>query len=1778
MSKQTRLIAILASVIIAVAFVAPVVVAQGGGRTAAPALPFPGEPQQEATSDTGGIAILSAGTSGISGAANWLLTQQDVSGGFPWTPGGALTSNTQGPTGQGPLKAYQHDGDSAYLNSAIATGNYLVPNYPRTYSDGDPRFATHDPLFLEDLSLVTGDATYADFTQANFWDKLAAGTYGEGNDMDAAAFGAAVVSGRAGQGIVELSPWDLSATAIAAHMAGETAIRDDLMNAILDGLEATTIAGGYDVIGLAGAVWASAVTGVDLDPAAGIYASADTTADLAVILAGMTTTANDGAWLWSSTADPGDATNGDTQTTAYAVIALNAHDRSTYLGQIARGVAFIRSLQQSSGQFLAYPTASPSASGSVEVHAEALTALVTVAPDAVCVDDDFAGSNFGDAVSGAGCGMGTLTFGYDAFDNLRSGIDGVGNSTVNVASGTYYESITFDAGFDKDNLTISGNASNRPVVTGGVHFAQTATLDGLTLENLYIKGVASGGNGVVDMDNSGVINDFAMNNCVIDGENVSGRHGFLGQNLGQSFAITNTEFKDILGWAVMDIDSGSGDGGNGQLLTTVTFANNNIHDSNGSVALRGNAADRTNAVNVYGNTWNDIGGNGGETGEHWAAVEINHADTANVYENIVYGVQQGAYGEGQALQLWDVGILDLHNNDFTGNAQGIFVYGGSTGGGYGGPYAVPGGSIYDNRIAGNADYGINVDPVATGGPLDASGNAWGTNTPGDVAAQVSANVDYTPWLDTDTDIDPGTPGFQGDFSTLHVDDDSPQSGSASYVQEGIDLVTASTVIVHPGLYPGSLTIAKPLTLACANAGVPVTGRTAGSASESIIDLSGNASGIVINSGGVTVDGCDIVGDADTNHGIYIAAGSNSLSSFSVANNFIHGMALENSSNDSVYSYGILADAKASAVGPFGLISDLVIEGNKIYAIGGAAMPAGNLPGGTTPAVSGGLGISLHEIDGANAGDGATITGNIFETIHDGLSGSDPAFGTAVSIAESGLGPSSGASVTGNKYADTTIGLFIFANTSSVSEANGDFSNVPVLVLNGSGLATIDEPALVPYAHSNLLTDLEPTLPGSEGYFVKIQTAIDASDPGASVTVTNGIFRENVVVDKSLTLQAKEGHNPIIDGDTDLDTIPDGSVITIAANEVVIDGFEIRNGYNGITGETSASAIQNNVIHDNLNIPGSAGVGVLLWGENDQNAIGGNEIFHNDRQGIFIGFSDDSKVSNNNSITNNRIYSNGLYREANGPDESEYGIQLWNADGSIINYNEIFDHHDWYFGQGIYLTASDGNAIFDNDIYDNNYGVSVYLSSSDTYLAGNIIHDNAVNGLTIFDEGSASTLVNFNQFCRNAEYGVQHAGFGNNVAEIDATYNWWGSASGPGPVGPGTGDHVSEGVVFLPWNTIPPTDGPCHINSIHVQKYEDVDGSGDKSDDEPGLNDWVMTLYDDQGQEVMSDSTHTVGYEDGWVFFEDLPSGEYTVCETVKPGGWANSDPGSDPPCKSITVTDGSLGPGPGPLFTFIDHPGNDEYRFTLLGVNIWALASMDLGSADLGSIDLGSIDLTEESLRSQLSEPWLCVLDRLTLDPDVEVNPEELLDLPGIIEWDVSEGFDNGLFYLTLESDYLEGPLGLGIKTWRGSGGYSTATGFIGCGSGPTVLFGNYRRGSITIIKEANKKAHTWEFTGDLGDFTLASSGSQTFSDLASNTYTVAEVPTSFPDQYWALLNVTCVDEESQPVEGVVADLDNFSADIPLKPGQHLTCTFFNERADLEEEIHRQYLPLVLKK
>lgn len=88
----------------------------------------------------------------------------------------------------------------------------------------------------------------------------------------------------------------------------------------------------------------------------------------------------------------------------------------------------------------------------------------------------------------------------------------------------------------------------------------------------------------------------------------------------------------------------------------------------------------------------------------------------------------------------------------------------------------------------------------------------------------------------------------------------------------------------------------------------------------------------------------------------------------------------------------------------------------------------------------------------------------------------------------------------------------------------------------------------------------------------IQAAIDFASNGDTLVVGDGVFNEHVIVNKSITLT--HSSSPIIDGGGN------GDVVTISVDGTTLDGFEIRNGANGIVVTAANSVtVTNNNVHD-----------------------------------------------------------------------------------------------------------------------------------------------------------------------------------------------------------------------------------------------------------------------------------------------------------------------------------------------------------------------------------------------------------------------------------------------------------------------------------------------------------------------------------------------------------------------------------------------------------------------
>jgi hypothetical protein len=290
-------------------------------------------------------------------SGQWLLDRQRPDGSFPNSVGDpdvVSFANVQAPSGLGMLSSWYATENQAFLDSAVAAGDYLLANF-ELFPDNSPRIRSFDPLFFVRLSEASGDPQYATFIQDNFWTPLANGTYGPDGDWDMADYAASELARRAGVGSA-LAGWDLAMIAVAAEEAGITTFRAALGAGARAALEAAPdpayVLGtqGYDILGLAGAVWIGAITGESVTPASGPWAGLPLSGLTDALIAHQ---AGQGGFLQSSQAfsSPIDVAETVSQTTAFALFALDAINPTTYFDEISRGLnVLINTFQTETGR------------------------------------------------------------------------------------------------------------------------------------------------------------------------------------------------------------------------------------------------------------------------------------------------------------------------------------------------------------------------------------------------------------------------------------------------------------------------------------------------------------------------------------------------------------------------------------------------------------------------------------------------------------------------------------------------------------------------------------------------------------------------------------------------------------------------------------------------------------------------------------------------------------------------------------------------------------------------------------------------------------------------------------------------------------------------------------------------------------------------------------------------------------------------------------------------------------------------------------------------------------------------------------------------------------------------------------------------------------------------------------------------------------------------------------------------------------------------------------
>jgi len=329
----------------------------------------------------------------------------------------------------------------------------------------------------------------------------------------------------------------------------------------------------------------------------------------------------------------------------------------------------------------------------------------------------------------------------------------------------------------------------------------------------------------------------------------------------------------------------------------------------------------------------------------------------------------------------------------------------------------------------------------------------------------------------------------------------------------------------------------------------------------------------------------------------------------------------------------------------------------------------------------------------------------------------------------------------------------------------------------------------------------------------IHEAINNSTNGDIIYVFSGIYFENFIIDKRLTLFGENESNTIIDG------AYEKYIVDITSDNIFLENFTIRNsgGFTkdaGIIINSEDNLIKNCTIY-------RAKTGLYL--KNCENNVIENCTFHTNGEGILI------ELSSNNSITsccfgNNAIgmyfekSNNGqiifCYAHTNGialllNDSADIEINHCNISDNTVNLGGIFvfgclnitinNNILRHNGASICLYSSKNVKIISCDIVFNTHYAIIMRKPSNKILVSNCnIKNNLRYGFYI--EKRNSCTIEKNNIEGNNLFGIR-SGF----VKCNARKNWWGSILGPSYIETKTRDRITFllcKIRCIPWSIKP----------------------------------------------------------------------------------------------------------------------------------------------------------------------------------------------------------------------------------------------------------------------------------------------------------------------------------------------------------------------------------------
>ena len=220
----------------------------------------------------------------------------------------------------------------------------------------------------------------------------------------------------------------------------------------------------------------------------------------------------------------------------------------------------------------------------------------------------------------------------------------------------------------------------------------------------------------------------------------------------------------------------------------------------------------------------------------------------------------------------------------------------------------------------------------------------------------------------------------------------------------------------------------------------------------------------------------------------------------------------------------------------------------------------------------------------------------------------------------------------------------------------------------------------------------------------IQAAVDNATAGETICVKDGIYNENVNVNKRLTIRSENGSASTIVNASN----PNDCVFDVTVDYVNISGLTVQNA----TGtEKAGILLSNNVDHCNISNNNASNnyYGIWLYGSSNNNLR--NNTANSNQNGIYL------SSSSNNNLTSNTANSNDNYgivlaaKSNNNPltsntansNNNDYGI--WLSSYNNIIYNNYFNNTNnaWDGGNNVWnTTKTAGTNIIGGPYLGGNY--------------------------------------------------------------------------------------------------------------------------------------------------------------------------------------------------------------------------------------------------------------------------------------------------------------------------------------------------------------------------------------------------------------------------------------------------------------------------------------------